>query len=213
MAQKAYAFESYDQAIAIKKATKKLFKKDIITLNDFELAICSLCPYRCKTCTFCWNMFYRFKDDKDIFDYNAPLTLFKTLISAYYDQLYVPTFYFLKENICIICKNYGKVCSNPITMTDVCPSRYLTQMSTDENARGSYNTPLNSDTAENRRWFDTYGHEEYDEYDYMNGYNSKYSPTYKTSNFLNNTKPMLSISGTKMSEIIDKLWKTENEYA
>lgn len=215
MEQKFYSFESYAQASAIKKAIKKLFKKDLVTLNDFESTICSLCPYNCKTCTFCWNMFYRFKEDKKTFDYKAPLTLFKTLISAYYDQLYMPTFYYLKENICTICKSYGKPC-NSITMSDICPSRYLTQMNTDENTRGLYNTPLNDDNLENKKWFDIYGQAGYDDYDYVNGYGNRYSSPRQTSDFLKNTKPMLSINGTKMFEIINKLWKpteTENRHA
>ena len=183
-----------ENIFALKKATKKMFEnKKFATSVDFETNICSLCPYNCNTCIFCWSLFNKFKDNNC--DYTAPLAVFEVLINAYCERQYMPTFYFLRQNICSICKDYGVVCA-AVNIGALCPSRYLVQMDTNENIQRNYHT-------DSKPWYETYEEEEYC------GYNTS-NKQYDTSKKL---KPMLSIDGTKMSEIINKLFnlaKTEN---
>ena len=198
MALKSYSFKTRREALDLEREIKKLFKKKTPTMGDFKNKICTICPHKCTTCTFCWSMFYKFKNT--LIDYNAPLTILKILISGYYDSLYIPTFYFLKENICSVCEKYDQAC-HAVSIGDACPSRYLVQMDSNESAR----LGIGNDE-------DMYGGNEFSEYDYMNGrtYAGGY---YNQGNSVNNLKPKLSISGEKMQELVNKLFRTaENEH-
>lgn len=196
---KSYSFKTRKEALDLEKTVKKLFKKKNPTRDDFKNRICDLCPHKCTTCTFCWGMFYKFKNT--LVDYNAPLTILKTLISAHYDGLYVPTFYFLKTNICNICVRYGQGC-NTIAIGDACPSKYLVQMDSNESAK-LYNKNTHT-------YLDT--DDEFSEYDYMHGRTYPDS-SYNQRIFYKDTKPELSITGKKMQELINKLFEiTENEH-
>jgi hypothetical protein len=199
MALKSYSFKTRREALDLERAIKKLFKKKNPTMGDFRNKICELCPHKCTTCTFCWNMFFKFKNT--LVDYTAPLTILKVLISGYYDGIYIPTFYFLKENICSICERYDQGC-NTVSIGDACPSRYLIQMDSNECARKGIGTSE-----------DMYGVGEFREYDYMNGrtYSGGY---YERGNSVNDLRPKLSINGEKMQELVNKLFGvTENEHA
>jgi len=193
----SYSFKRQEETIAIEKAMKKLFKKKRPVMNDFKNKICILCPYKCTTCSFCWNIFYKFKNT--LLDYRAPLTVLNTLINGYYNGSYVPTFYFLKTNICSICYKYGQGCST-VAIDDSCPSKYLTQIDSDENIENSIKSGE-----------DLYG--EFDQYDYTNGrtyYSNYYQQEY---GFVSNSKPKLEVSGEKMQKLVNKLFElTENEY-
>ena len=198
MSMPSYSFDSYNQAISLENAVKKLFKQETVTLGDFKKTICEICPHKCKTCAFCWNIFYKFKKSPN--DYRAPLTIFKILIGAYYDKLYIPTFYFLKENLCSVCTKYGEACSD-ISMSAICPSRYLIQMDSNETASGHYHSkPINNKISHNT-WYED---DEYDNYDYLN----RGAYTGNSEPFDINARPALSINGEKMSEIINKLFKS-----
>ena len=196
MTLKSYSFKTREEAIIIEKAVKKLFKKKTPTRNDFANKICTLCPHSCTTCTFCWGMFCKYKNT--LIDYNAPLTILKTLISAYYDNLYMPTFYFLKTNICSICNKYDQGC-NTISIGDACPSRYLVQMDSNEGIRQS---TMNDDNM--------FGIRNFSEYDYINGrtYSKRAYPNncHSQENFIRNSKPKLSINGENMERLVNKLF-------
>jgi hypothetical protein len=201
MALKSYSFKTRDEAIAIEKATKELFKEKIPTKDEFKNKICILCPHSCTTCTFCWGMFCKFKTA--LVGYEAPLTILKILISGYYDSVYIPTFYFLKTNICNICGRYGQGC-NTVAISDACPSRYLIQMDSNEHAKLGVGT--DEDT------YDTLGMNGFSEYDYANG-RTYAGSCHNQIGFARNTKPKLSINGEKMQELVNKLfWADENEH-
>ena len=196
MALKAYSFKTRKEALDLERAVKKLFKKKNSTMGDFKNKICTLCPHKCTTCAFCWNMFFKFKNT--LVDYTAPLTILKVLISGYYDGVYIPTFYFLKTNVCSVCARYDQACHS-VSIGDACPSRYLIQMDSNESAR------MGNEEREEYGGFS--------EYDYANGrtYSGDY---YRPLGFTSNLKPKLSINGEKMQELVNKLFGVaENERA
>jgi ferredoxin len=202
MALKSYSFKTRREALDLERTVKKLFKKKTPTMADFRDKICVICPHKCTTCAFCWNMFYKFRNAK--VDYNAPLAVLKVLISGYYDSIYIPTFYFLKTNICNICGKYDQACHS-VSIGDACPSRYLIQMESNECARQGISNDENMYNG-----LDT---GEFNEYDYING-RTYSSGCYNQKSFARNTKPKLSIDGEKMQKLVNKLFGiSENEHA
>ena len=200
MALKSYSFKTREEALNLEKAVKELFKKEAVTMCDFRNTICKICPHKCRICSFCWSMFYKFKNDK--VDYKAPLTVLKVLISAYYDSLYIPTFYFFKENICNICERYGQGCLS-VSIENACPSRYLVQMESNECAK------TDRSSINDESWGSEY---DPDDYEFLGGY--PYSGNCKSFSFVNNTKPKLSVSGDKMKILVNKLFgPMENKHA
>lgn len=231
---KSYSFKTKKEADVLKKAVKKLFKKKTPTMYDFRDKICKLCPHRCKDCIFCWHMFYKFKNT--LVDYTAPLTVLKVLISGYYDSSYIPTFYFLKTNICSVCEKYDQACNScNISIGSPCPSKYLAQMNSNESASGGisdedmYDKFDQYDYANGRTYYGNYyqsgyldnkdtnkcnkiGIEREDMYNELNRYEYENGGAYLNDYYIseldsiNDTKPKLAINGEKMQKLANKLF-------
>lgn len=199
MILKSYSFKTREEADNLEKTVKKLFKEETVTMNGFRNTICEICPYKCRICPFCWNMFYKLKNAK--VDYRAPLAILKVLIGAHYDSLYIPTFYFLKKNICNVCERYGQGCLS-VSIGDACPSRYLIQMDSNEDAK------IGAPSINREPWYDN--HES--EYEYLDKH--IYPNNYRPFVSISDTKPKLSVNGEKIKILVNKLFgPMENEHA
>ena len=196
MNSESYSFDSHKQLTSLDDAVRALYAQDTVTLGEFKKTICEICPHKCRSCAFCWNIFYKFKNNVD--NYKSVLTIFKVLISAYYKKTYIPTLYFLKKNICTVCKRYDQECDK-ILMSEPCPSRYLIQMDSNNSALGQFGDKISNHGTP---W---YNDAEYDEYGYFG--RGSYACGYTKPRLVENLKPALSVSGDKMSEVINKLFK------
>jgi hypothetical protein len=68
---------------------------------------------------------------------------------------------------------------------------------------------MEKSSIKNTPWEDDY---ESDEYEFLSGY--PYSGNYRAFDFINNTKPKLSVDGEKMKILVNKLFgPVENEHA
>ncbi len=170
----------------LSKTIKKLAEEET-TMFEFEYTMCSVCPMFCRSCNFCWDMFCKTKK-KDI---NVYIMILSKIVDSYYEGKCISDIYFLRANICKLCKNK---CEKVMIGTK-CVTAYLHQM--------KYVTPFDSVNScnysrisRNKNVF------ECDDEDFYYGY-----PLLKDSG------PSLFTEGTCMARVINKLWRlnTENE--
>jgi len=73
-----------------------------VEMKDFAYIVCSVCPYMCDSCKFCWNSYIKSKYKNNGQNYKKIMGI---LIEAFYKEIRVDTFNFFRTKICKTCGN------------------------------------------------------------------------------------------------------------
>ena len=165
----------------LKKIIKKLPRD--INMTKFSEHMCSVCPYMCDDCDFCFMLFkYNSSENYE--------KILKNLVFAFYHGLDVSLFTYLVYAICPLCE---MGCSNPSFSENDCPYDYVKQFK-------NYKPMLNGSGLQTFQ-----GKPTTVSYDHKKGVLVRKTHDGRTKNIIQ-VKPHITLNGEIMTEIVNRLW-------